>query len=251
MYRHLGQVTFTCTLVLGHTAARVVARLVGHVHAQLGFVARLERSDVYGELLVLQHELLGMHVDVGVATEAVSIPRHVPLQLVPPTLAAAAAAAAAAPRGQPRHDDDLRLAALARGVARLVGELAEGHRREPRLVRRPVQAELDACLPRVAVVEGAAQLAQRTEQRRGRETQLHTPRDLARPHLVRARLGLGPEAAAGELFVAQADRLDAVVGVAAGGQPPQLLLSVGILALLAARAAAEPLVLAAGARLVQ
>ena len=55
----------------------------------------------------------------------------------------------------------------------------------------------------------------------------------------------------GELLAARvAYRLNAVVGIAACRQPPHLLLAVGVLTLLGARAAAEALELAAHARLV-
>jgi len=54
----------------------------------------------------------------------------------------------------------------------------------------------------------------------------------------------------GELLIVRAHRLNPVVGVAACRQSAQLLVAVGVLALLSARAAAEALELAADACLV-
>ena len=62
--------------------------------------------------------------------------------------------------------------------------------------------------------------------------------------------GLGWGLGLGELLIARAYRLDAVVGIAASRQSAQLLLAVGVLTLLGTRTAAEALELAANARLV-
>ena len=109
-------------------ASRYTAHLVGHVEAQLGLIARLECGDVRGELLIRQHELLGVHVDVGVAAVAVSVPCHIPLHPPAPALAAAFAAAFAAALAAA-----LAAAAAAARAAALAATLADADAVGPRV----------------------------------------------------------------------------------------------------------------------
>ena len=78
-----------CVVATGHVAARVMARLVRHeegeLRCELGrgpcrrgehfrVLDALEAIERRDERLVLQKELLRMHVELGVAAEAVGVP---------------------------------------------------------------------------------------------------------------------------------------------------------------------------------